>query len=175
MSPDSVSVPVVSVSPPLPSIAPENVVDASVSVSVSAPSVTVPLPDSVMIEAPDVCRDVERAVVGDVAGARDAAAARQRQRAAVDRGRAAYRGCRPTASRSRSSASARRCRRSPRRTWSPASLSVSVCAPSVTVPPPDSVMIEAPDVSPRYRTCRRRRRRWSPRCCPAPTAPGCRH
>ena len=60
MSPDSVSVPVVSVSPPLPSIAPEKVRCASgiVSVSVCAPSVTVPLPDSVMIEAPGVVAEM---------------------------------------------------------------------------------------------------------------------
>jgi len=60
LSPVSVSVPAVSVSPPEPSIAPPNVVEAFDSVSVLAPSVTLPVPDSVAIEVLPVSPEISK-------------------------------------------------------------------------------------------------------------------
>ena len=59
MIPVSVSKPAVSVRlPPVPLMTPLNVPDASDKVSVCAPSATNPLPDSVVIVAPDVVPEI---------------------------------------------------------------------------------------------------------------------
>ena len=52
--------PPVRVTPPLPPIAPEKAVEALVRVSVCAPRATLPEPDRVLIEAPDVVPEISK-------------------------------------------------------------------------------------------------------------------
>ena len=60
MIPDSVSVPPVTERPPLPAMMPAKVVAPLLIVSVLVPSVTAPLPDNVLIEAPAVVPEISK-------------------------------------------------------------------------------------------------------------------